>query len=112
MAERIKDAEDRLLESLFDSKPVADDGFSVAVVRKVNRRLWVRRFTLPIAVTIGGAIAFKPLAGLVTALSSLSTLIPQSTFSVATSSIPQLQIVVLGAALLAVALTGMRILED
>ena len=112
MAEKIKDAEDRLLESLFDSKPVADDGFSVRVVRKINRQLWLRRLTLPVAAVIGGAIAFKPLAGLVTALANLSSLIPEAAVNSAASSIPQLQTVVLGAILLAVGLVGMRMIED
>lgn len=112
MAERIKDAEDRLLESLFESAPVADDGFSVNIVRKINRRLWVRRLTLPTAALIGGAIAFKPLAGLTAALSNLSVLIPQDMISGAASSIPQLQTVVLGAILLAVGLFSVRMLEE
>ena len=48
MADKIKDAEDRLLESMFESPPLADDGFSVEIVRKVNRKLWFRRLTLPV----------------------------------------------------------------
>ena len=112
MAERIKDAEDRLLESMFDPKPIADDGFSVRVVGKVKRRLWLRRLTLPFAAVVGGAIAFKPLAGLVAILANLSTLIPQDLVSGATSSIPQFQTVALGAILLAVGLLSARLLEE
>ncbi|MCJ7592444.1 MAG: hypothetical protein MUO51_13925 [Woeseiaceae bacterium] len=112
MAERIKDAEDRLLESMFASPPLADDGFSVRVVRKINRRLWLRRLTLPIATIIGGFIAFKPLSGLVAVLSSLSSLIPTDTINMATSSIPQFQTVVLGAILLAVCLLSTRLLDN
>jgi len=112
MAEKIKDAEDRLLESLFESPPLADDGFSARIVSRVNRQLWFRRLTLPVAVVIGGAGAFKPLAGLVTALANLSTLIPQDLVSGATSSIPQFQTIVLGAVLLAVGLVSMRLLAD
>ena len=111
MAEKIKDAEDRLLESLFESPPLADDGFSAGIVRKVNRQLWFRRLTLPVAAAIGGAIAFKPLAGLVTTLANLSSLIPPDLVSGATSSIPQFQTIVLGAILLAVGLVSMRLLE-
>ena len=112
MAEKIKDAEDRLLESLFDSQVVADDGFSAGIVNRINRRLWLRRLTLPVAAVIGGAIAFKPLTGLVMTLSNLSSLIPQDIVSGATSSIPQFQTIVLGAILLAVGLVSMRMLED
>ena len=112
MAEKIKDAEDRLLESLFDSEPLADNGFSGIVVRKINRKLWIRRLALPVAAVLGGAIALKPLSGLFAMLSSLSSLIPQDTLSMATSSIPQLPMVVMGALLLAVGLLGVRMLEE
>jgi hypothetical protein len=112
MAERIKDAEDRLLESMFASPSIADDGFSVGIVRKLSHRLWMRRLTLPTAALIGAAISFKPLTGLFAALSSLSVLIPQDALNSATSAIPQLQIVVMGAVLLAVGLVGMRVVEN
>ena len=112
MAERIKDAEDRLLESMFESVPVADDGFSTRVVRKVSRRLWLRRLTLPVAAAIGALIAFKPLSGLVNAVAGLSVLIPQDMVSTTTSMFPQAQTIVLGALLLAVCLLGLRTLEE
>jgi len=112
MAERIKDAEDRLLESMFASSPVADDGFSARVVRNVRRQLWYRRLMLPMAAVIGGAIAFKPLTGLVAALANLSVLIPQDAINAATSSIPQLQTVILGAILLGAGLLGARLLDQ
>ena len=112
MAEKIKDAEDRMLEALFASQPIADDGFSNRIVRKLQRQLWVRRLALPVAGIIGGAIAFKPLAGLVSLLASLSTLVPQNLVSATASSIPQFQVVVLGAILLFACLLGLRFLED
>ena len=111
MAERMKDAEDRLLESLFESGPLADDGFSAGIVRKINRQLWIRRLTLPLAAVIGGFIAFKPLTSLVTAFSSFSVLIPQDLVSGAVSSIPQFQTIALGAVLLVVGLVSVRMLE-
>ena len=111
MAEKIKDAEDRLLESLFESGPLADDGFSTGIVRKINRQLWLRRLTLPLAALIGGAIAFKPLTSLVSVFSSFSSLIPEEIVSGTVSSIPQFQTIVLGAVLLVVGLVSMRMLE-
>ncbi|MCH9694734.1 MAG: hypothetical protein K0U72_09510 [Gammaproteobacteria bacterium] len=112
MAERIKDAEDRLLESMFESLPVADDGFSVKVVGKIRRRLWLRRLTLPVAASIGGVIAFKPLASLVSTLASFTSFVPNEYVNTAASSLPQLQMLIMGAMLLAVCLLGLRTLED
>ena len=112
MAERIKEAEDRLLESMFESVPVADDGFSISIVRKLRRRLWLRRLTLPIAAAVGALFAVKPLAGLVKALAGLSVLIPQDLVSTTMSMIPQAQVIVLGAMLLAACLLGLRTLVD
>ena len=112
MADRIKDEEDRLLESLFESAPIADAGFSAAVVRRVRTRLWLRRLTLPAAALIGGAFAVKPLADFVTIVASLSPMIPPQLIEAATSMIPQLSTIVLGAMALGVCLLGLRSLED
>ena len=112
MAERIKDSEDRLLESMFASDPIADDGFSSRVVGKVRRRIWVRRLTLPIATLIGAAISFKPLVGLVTMLAGFAQLIPQDVVDLSHEALPQLPYIVLGAMLLATCMVGLRALED
>jgi len=112
MAERMKDAEDRWLESMFGSQAIADDGFSAAVVRKVKRRLWVRRLALPVAAAIGGVIAFQPLVALVTSMARLVALIPTDTVSTAAGSVPTPQMVVLGAIFMAAGLLGVRLLED
>jgi len=112
MAERIKDADDRLLEKMFASASIADDGFSVSVVRKVRRRLWLRRLAVPVAGLIGGAIAFKPLTGLVTTVVSLSALLPQEMLNATITLIPQAQTIVLGAMLLVACLLGIRSLEE
>ena len=112
MAERIKDAEDRLLESMFDSAPIADAGFSATVVTKVRRGLWLRRLTLPVFAMIGGAIAIKPLTGLVIAATRLSSLLPQDFLSRTAELMPQAQIIVLGAMLLAACMLGLRTIVD
>jgi len=112
MAEKTKDEEDRLLESMFASEPIADDGFSRRIVTRIRRRLWVQRLALPIAMLVGGAIAVKPAAQLVIAVSRVLTVVPQGAFDIPTSWIPQLQIIVLGAMLLGAALLGMRMLEE
>lgn len=112
MAERIKDADDRLLESMFASAPVADDGFSSRVVAKVRRRVWLRRLALPVAAAIGGLISFKPLAGLVTGLAGLAALVPDDVAGGVTAAIPGLPTILLGAILLAAGMFGLRIIDD
>jgi len=112
MAERIQDADDRMLESMFASAPIADDGFSIRVVKKVRHHIWLRRFTLPILTLIGAAISFKPLTGLVTTLAGFTTLIPQDVLNTVALVVPQLPMLVLGAMLLATCMIGMRALED
>ena len=112
MADYIKDDEDRMLEQMFASPPIADDGFSVSVVRKVRRGIWVRRLTLPIATLIGAAISFKPLTSLVTTLAGFAQLIPQDLLDVSATIIPQAPTLVLGGLLLAVCMAGLRALED
>ncbi len=112
MAEKIKDAEDRLLESMFEASSLADDGFSMRVLKRLNRRLWIRRLTLPIAAVTGGVIAFKPLAGLFVVLSNFGALIPSESVSGLAGQIPQLQNIVMGAVLLAVALFTVRMLDE
>jgi hypothetical protein len=112
MAERIKDAEDRMLESMFASAPITDDGFSVRIVQKVRRRIWLRRLTLPIATVIGLLVSFKPLAAFVTTLAGLSKLIPQDVLNVTSTIVPQLPMLVLGGMLLATCMAGLRALED
>ncbi len=66
MAEKMQDAEDRLLESMFQSESVADNGFSDRVLRRIRRQIWVRRLALPVAMVAGAAIALEPAARLFT----------------------------------------------
>ena len=112
MAEHIKDEQDRMLEAMFASESVADDGFSARVVSKVRRRIWVRRLTLPIAVMIGLAISFKPIMGLVSMVAGLLKLVPQDFVHVPLELLPQLPMIALGAMLLATCMVGLRALED
>ena len=122
MVEKLKDAEDRMLESMFQSESIADDGFSRRVVSRIRRRLWLRRLALPAAMLVGGGIAIKPLSQLVTAASKLMTVVPQGLLEVPTSWLPQMesvvfgaslaQMVVLAAMLLAAGLLGTRLLVD
>jgi hypothetical protein len=112
MVEKLKDAEDRLLESMFQSESIADDGFSKRIVTKIRLRMWLRRLTLPIAMFVGGSIAIKPIAQLSVAVSKLLTVIPLDLLEAPVAWIPQPQYVVLGAMLLVAAMLGVRLLED
>ena len=112
MAEKMKDAEDRLLESMFQSEPIADDGFSSRIVTRIRRRMWLRRLALPIAMIVGGSVAIKPLAQLSVAATKLLTVIPMDFLEMPVAWIPEPQYVVLGAMLLAAAMLGVRMLEE
>jgi len=112
MADKMKDADDRLLESMFASEPIADSGFSAAVVKRVRRRLWLRRLAVPIAALVGGAIAIKPLADFVSIAASLFPAVPPQLIDATASMIPQLPTIVLGAMILGACLLGLRLLED
>ena len=122
MAEKFKDAEDRLLESMFAAESIEDDGFSRRVVTHIRRRLWIRRLALPVAMVIGGAIAVKPASDLIIAASKLLTVVPKNLVEAPASWLPELQGVAIGAPvmqtlvfgslLLVVALVGSRIILD
>jgi len=115
MADRLKDDADLKLESLFGSQPVLDDGFSVRVVARIRRRIWVRRLALPVAITIGTFIAAKPLLQLASAIPKLLLIMPDSAASLSSlpfSSLPQNSTIVLGAMLLFAVMMVGKMLED
>jgi len=112
MVDRLKDNEDRVLESLFGSEPVPDDGFSARVMTRLSRRLWIRRLALPTAFLAGAAVAVKPLSQLVVAFSKLLTVIPTDVGGLSIDVIPQTTTVVLGALLLVAMMMITKMLED
>jgi len=116
MADRMKDIEDSKLESLFASDPIADDGFSIRVEKRIRRQMWVRRLALPIALLVGGAIALKPLAGLVMQLLNFATVLSTSVSSslggLSASSLPQYSTVIFGGLLALAFVVVTRLLEE
>lgn len=96
MAERMKDKDDATLEALFRSEPIEDDGFSDRVVSRVRRGILVRRWTLPVAVLVGGLIAAKPAAQVVLAMTELLTVIPEDIRTMNWDSLPQATTFILG----------------
>jgi hypothetical protein len=122
MAEKLKDAEDRLLESMFAAKSIEDDGFSKRVVTRIRRRIWIRRLALPVAMLVGSAIAIKPASELVIAVSKLLTVVPDSVVQAPADWLPNvqgiaisgtlLQTIVFGVALLGAGIFGSRMILE
>jgi hypothetical protein len=112
LADRMKDDEDLKLEALFRTDAVNDEGFSDRVMRRIRWQIRVRRFALPIAVLIGGAIAAKPAMEILLVASRLITVIPAELRSLPLESLPQIPTVVAGLAVAAVAAMFLRALEQ
>ena len=96
MADKMADAEDRWLESVFHSDPIPDDGFSKQIVARIRRRVWINRLALPVAGLIGAAFAIKPATQLVMALLPLLNVMPVDMVNSPLRYMPQVQTVVLG----------------
>ncbi len=112
MAEKIRDAEDRLLESMFRSEPIDDDGFSDRIITRIRRRIWLRRLALPIAMLAGAAIAIKPLLQVVAVLSALTDSVPRDSFALPETILAQLPILVAIGCLLIVGIVTFQVSED
>ena len=112
MADKIKDAEDRLLESLFRSEAIDDDGFSDRIITRIRRHIWLRRLALPIAMLTGAAIAIKPLLQVVAVFSTLTDSVPQYSFAMPEVISAQLPILVAIGCLLIVGIVTFQVSED
>jgi len=112
MADKIKDAEDRLLESMFRSEPIDDGGFSDRIITRIRRRIWLRRFALPIAMLAGAAIAIKPLLQVVAVFSTLTESVPRYSFALPEVISAQLPILVAIGCLLVVGIVTFQVSED
>jgi len=115
MADRLRDEVDSRLESLFRPDPVRDDGFSVRVVSRVRRQMWVRRLSLPFAFVIGAGVSAKPVLQLANALPNLLGSVPGLAINLEKlpiDSLPQTSTILLGLMLLAAVLMASRMLED
>ena len=112
MADRMKDAEDRLLESMFESAAIEDDGFSDRIVRRIRRRVWIRRLALPVGAVIGVSIAAGPMMDLAQLIANVSNIMPQQMFTLPTDWLPQMNIFLLAGMIAATAYIGVQALED
>lgn len=116
MAERLKDKEDQVLDAMFGSAPIADDGFSAKTLSRLRRQIWIRRLTLPVAFVVGAAIAAKPLSQLVVSMigfaSSVGGNLGSNLDSLPISGIPQAPVLI-AAILLVVGMTAAgKLIED
>lgn len=112
MADRTTDREDELLASLFAAEPIADDGFSDRVVRKLRWRLWARRLTLPVAALIGFAVAVNPLLEVLALMPSLATFVPSGWSTGLSALLPDTQMLIIGAMILLVGVGALQLLDD
>ena len=115
MAERLKDKEDLALEALFRSTPVADEGFSVRVVSRLRRRIWIRRLAMPLAILLGGAISAGPILEVVNVLPGLINSLFGASLTLdrlPVDSLPQFSTILLGGTLVMAMLLGSRLLEE
>lgn len=112
MADRIKDAEDRMLEAMFESEPIPDAGFSAQVTRRIRRRVWVRRLALPIATVIGTSIAAGPMVDLAQLITSVANVVPQELLGSPAAWLPHMNIVLLAGMIAATAYVGAQALWD
>lgn len=122
MVEKLKDAEDRLLESMFAAEPIADDGFSQRIVTHIRRQIWVRRLALPAAMLVGGLVAFKPAMQLVTVSSTLLGVVPREFLEIPASVLPQVEsatfgmplipMIVVSAMVVVAGILGTRLLNE
>lgn len=115
MADKMKDTEDLKLEALFRFEAVQDDGFSVKIMSRVRRRIWVSRLALPTAIVIGASIAAKPIMELIRVLPKIVGIVPQgllNSVELPIASIFQGPTIVFGIAALGATLLIGRMLED
>ncbi len=112
MAEHLKDGQDRMLESMFASAPIADNGFSAKVIRRVRRKMMLRMLSLPVAVLIGSVIAYKPFAAILGVAYQLLLRLPDEFVSSTVASLPTLQLIVTGGLILCAAVISLSMLED
>ncbi len=112
MAEHMKDAQDRMLESMFASPPIADDGFSAKVVRRVRRKTMLRRLSLPVAALLGAVVAFKPFSAIAGVAYQLLLQLPDEFVAGAVASLPTVQLLVTGGLVLCAAVFSLSMLEE
>lgn len=103
---------DDWLKEAFRAEPIADDKFSSAVMRRVRRQLFVRRWTMPIAMIIGGIIAAKPATQLIIFASRFLDVLPEQLSIVPTDWLPHSTTFLIAGALILVGTGFAQTLQD
>ena len=112
MAERIKDAEDRLLDSLLGDEPIEDAGFSARVTGRIRRGIWLRRLTLPLAMLLGGGIAIKSLLQLGSVVTAISDSIPGVAIALPESTVTMLPMIIATGCLVLIGVVTFSLSEE
>jgi len=112
MADKTSDSQDRLLESVFHTEPISDEGFSDRIVFTIRRRIWINRLALPVAALVGAAFALKPASQLVVALLPLLNVVSGDMVNVPLQFLPQLQMILLGGMTFGAAITLFKVFEE
>ncbi len=104
--------DDREFEELFGgfAPPLADDGFTDAVVRRVARTRWLRRAVLALAGATGGLVAAVPFAQVTNRLAD--SLVTIATRWNDAAWLAQNQEILIGALLIIATPICVRLLED
>lgn len=118
ISDKTMDQEDRFLQQLFDGDAIADNGFSAQLEKRIKRQLAIRRFTLPGAILVGGAIALGPLIQMLGSTADWVTeMVPAIdpgllAATTAGGSLPAVTVLSLAAALVGAALLIPQLLND
>ncbi len=107
------DAQDRLLRELLSHPPLADDGFSERVVRRIRRRAILARWLLPAAWTTGALVAAGPALALLGRLTATLASVPDWLPGPLSASVtPALGALLSGLVSAAAVAFAVRLLED
>lgn len=112
MAEKIRDEEDRLLETLFASTPIEDNGFSARVAGRIRRKQRFRSVCVSVALVVGSLISLQPAIALLSMLYHLLFDASTGLFAASADRIPSLTMFVAGGVLAALLVLGMRLADD
>ena len=112
MAEKIRDAEDRLLNSMFQADAIEDAGFSNRIVARIRRGIWLRRLSLPVAMLLGGAFAIKSLMQLGSVVATLSDSVPGLSVEVPESMLASLPMFVAVGCLMLIGVVTFKLSEE